>query len=309
MTTLQTIYQQLMISGSMRLSITPRELPRRKRDDVTIRVLRAGVCGSDVRHFVDGCNRPFCHEYVGEVVEVNGDTRSLFGRVVAGKNSVACGMCQKCILDRQRECTKRWLLRSSAAAEYIRVPAYTVHPISANLPLDVATLIEPLGAAIANIQIAIAATGLDRPMIQIVGDGPMATLSHLVLGKLHGEHAAHPDCLLVYSKRGFASALEFAQPGSHVCVCFSTTNLKIARDGLVAIRDKLLHILVVVASPNTCFAQAESMLAERTREFGQVLGQTDSFYAPDELCTSILQNVETRKKTIIRIAECDSYGP
>ena len=80
------------------------------RDDVLIRVLRTGICGTDLHIYGwDGwaqANVPvplvIGHEFVGEVVEAGSDVRELHpGDLVSGEGHLVCGRCRNCMAGRR----------------------------------------------------------------------------------------------------------------------------------------------------------------------------------------------------------------
>ena len=88
-------------------------VPAIGRDDVLIRVLRTGVCGTDLHIYEwDGwaqANVPVPlvtgHEFVGEVVETGSDVRELHpGDLVSGEGHLVCGRCRNCMAGRRVQC-------------------------------------------------------------------------------------------------------------------------------------------------------------------------------------------------------------
>ena len=117
-------------------------VPALGRDDVLIRVLRTGVCGTDLHIYEwDGwaqANVPVPlvtgHEFVGEVVETGPDVRELHpGDLVSGEGLLVCGRCRNCMAGRRVQCAHTrgvGVNRPGAFAEYIALPATNVwlHP-------------------------------------------------------------------------------------------------------------------------------------------------------------------------------------
>jgi len=82
-------------------------------DDVLIRVLRTGVCGTDLHIYDwDGwaqSNVPvplvIGHEFVGEVVDIGSDVQELReGDLVSGEGHLVCGRCRNCMAGRRVQC-------------------------------------------------------------------------------------------------------------------------------------------------------------------------------------------------------------
>ena len=132
--------------------------------DVTLRVVRAGLCGTDAseyaagpvmtplttRHPNSGVLGPVVlgHEFIG-VVE---DAGSAVGNVAVGDRVAAgagvwCGRCAWCRRGQTNLCATYWTFGLSAdggLTERITVPAAMVHPIAAAVSDDNAALAQPL---------------------------------------------------------------------------------------------------------------------------------------------------------------------
>ena len=128
--------------------------------DLLLRVLRAGVCGTDL-HIVEwdrwsaGRVRPpvtLGHEFVGEVVERGAEvTEFRAGERVACESHIVCGHCVACRTGNSHVCENTRILGvdvNGGFAEYVAVPAVNAWRAPANIPLEVAAVMEPLGNAV-----------------------------------------------------------------------------------------------------------------------------------------------------------------
>jgi L-iditol 2-dehydrogenase len=128
---------------------------------VKLRVIYAGICGSDVKTFFSDIApgskiRPPIvpgHEGVGEVVEVGpGVTNVKAGDIVAAETSVTtCGLCRFCRSGRSNMCLDRTGLGSRANgyfAEYTVARALACHVIPGHVDLRAAAALEPLACAV-----------------------------------------------------------------------------------------------------------------------------------------------------------------
>ena len=88
-------------------------MPAVGRDDVLIRVLRTGVCGTDLHIYEwdgwaqDNVPVPLVigHEFAGEIVELGSDVRDLaVGDLVSGEGHLVCGRCRNCMAGRRVQC-------------------------------------------------------------------------------------------------------------------------------------------------------------------------------------------------------------
>lgn len=175
--------------GVIELVTVPRPIPG--PDDVLIRVLLAGICGTDVE-IADGVMMYFTsgaaaypvtlgHEWVGEVAGlgsglVDGAGLVLGDRVV-GECSVGCQLCATCEGGSYHRCAQRTetgiLNRDGALAEFLVLPRHAVHAVGA-LPLRAAALIEP--AAVALNCVRLGGVGPGSSGVAVVGDGPIGLL-------------------------------------------------------------------------------------------------------------------------------------
>jgi threonine 3-dehydrogenase len=163
-------------------------LPEVSREDVLIRVLRAGVCGTDLHIYEwDGwaqANVPIPlvvgHEFAGQVVEVGADVREVRpGDLVSGEGHLVCGRCRNCMAGRRVQCARTrgiGVNYPGAFAEYIALPATNVwvHPPGINL--DVAAIFDPFGNAV-HTTLTFPILGED---VIITGAGPIGLMAAIV---------------------------------------------------------------------------------------------------------------------------------
>src|SRR6202171_5211920 len=124
-------------------------------NDVKIRVLSTGICGTDV-HIYDWndwakstIRVPLVigHEFAGEGVEVGSNVADLHaGDVVSGEGHVVCGRCRNCLAGRRHLCAHTMgvgVNRPGAFADYIAVPLSNIWRHKENVDLDVAAIFDP----------------------------------------------------------------------------------------------------------------------------------------------------------------------
>ena len=104
--------------------------PARAQNEVLLRILRTGMCGTDATewkagpltfpitkpHPVTGHSGPmiFGHEFVGEVVEAAPGGSYLVGDIVASGAGVSCGECDRCGEGRTNLCRRYYTLGLNA---------------------------------------------------------------------------------------------------------------------------------------------------------------------------------------------------
>jgi threonine 3-dehydrogenase len=128
--------------------------------DLLLRVLRAGVCGTDL-HIVEWDRwsesriRPpvtLGHEFVGEILERGAEVEGFrVGERVACESHIVDGTCLACRTGNAHVCENTRILGvdvNGGFAEYVAVPAVNAWRIPANVPLEVGAVMEPLGNAV-----------------------------------------------------------------------------------------------------------------------------------------------------------------
>ncbi len=127
--------------------------PRRKENEVLIRVTKAGICNTDheiIRGYVPGFSGVLGHEFIG-VIEDAPDASQIGKRCTAEIN-FACQKCEFCKRNLQRHCPNRTVMgiihQDGAFAEYLCAPTENVFLIPDAIPDTRAIFIEPLAAAL-----------------------------------------------------------------------------------------------------------------------------------------------------------------
>jgi len=156
--------------------------------DVTIRVLRTGICGTDLHieswdpWAASTLHPPLIpgHEFAGEVVAVGSAVRDVHvGAIVSGEGHIVCGTCRNCRAGRRQMCNRTSGLgvnRDGAFAEYVVLPESNVWVHHDDIDLDMAAIFDPLGNAVH--------TALKFPLVGedvlITGAGPIGIMAAAV---------------------------------------------------------------------------------------------------------------------------------
>jgi threonine 3-dehydrogenase len=162
--------------------------PRPGPGEVLIRVLRTGICGTDLH--IDAWNewaqhtiKPGLivgHEFVGEVVELGQDVASVYpGEIVGAEGHIVCGRCRNCMAGRRVLCANSvgiGVQRNGAFAEYIVMPAGNLWPHLTSIDLDVASIFDPFGNA---VHVATQYRLVAEDVI-ITGAGPIGLMAAIV---------------------------------------------------------------------------------------------------------------------------------
>ena len=180
---------QLMISvhlESGKVSIRRRSKPRRPGGFALLRLLRGGICNTDLelqRGYYGFKGTPG-HEFVAEVVEA--DTPIWIGKRVVGEINLACGKCEWCARALGRHCPNRTVLgivkHPGAFSEYFRLPEVNLLEVPKGLATDHAVFTEPLAAACEILEQVKIPKGTE---VAVLGDGKLGLLISQVLA-VHG---------------------------------------------------------------------------------------------------------------------------
>ena len=175
--------------------------PQISRDDVLIRVLRTGVCGTDLHIYEwDGwakANVPVPvvvgHEFVGEIVDIGADVHDLQrGDLVSGEGHLVCGRCRNCMAGRRVQCAHTkgvGVNYPGAFAEFIALPATNVWRHPPDIDLDVAAIFDPFGNAV-HTALTFPVLGED---VLITGAGPIGLMAAIVARHAGARHIVVTD--------------------------------------------------------------------------------------------------------------------
>ncbi|MGI8645750.1 MAG: L-threonine 3-dehydrogenase [Nocardioides sp.] len=153
--------------------------------EVKIRVLRAGLCGTDVHlHDWDDwaasvVRTPMTigHEFFGEVSDIGpGVTSVQPGQRVSGEGHIVCGMCRNCRAGRRQLCIHTigvGVNRDGAFADYVVIPAANVWLQPDDLDPDLGAVFDPLGNA-THTALSFPLAGED---VLVTGAGPIGVMA------------------------------------------------------------------------------------------------------------------------------------
>ncbi|MCC5646811.1 alcohol dehydrogenase catalytic domain-containing protein [Nostoc sp. CHAB 5824] len=185
-------------------------IPEPPQGEALVRVLRAGICNTDLE-LLRGYY-PYTgilgHEFVGVVVQ---GPEHLVNQRVVGEINAVCGHCRFCHRGQPTHCENRTVLgivnRNGAFGEYLCLPVENLHLVPDNVPTEVATFTEPIAAAL-EIQQQVALHPDDR--VLVVGDGKLGQLVAQTLAITGCELLAvgrHRDKLAYLEARGIKTSL------------------------------------------------------------------------------------------------------
>src|SRR6476660_3055336 len=157
-------------------------------NDVLIKVLRTGICGTDLHIYRwDAWAQKTIpvpmvvgHEFVGEIVEVGSNVKDFHvGEIVSGEGHVVCGRCRNCLAGRRHLCKDTQgvgVNRPGAFAEYLALPMTNVWVHDSHIPRDVQAIFDPFGNAV-HTALSFDLLGED---VLITGAGPIGLMAAAV---------------------------------------------------------------------------------------------------------------------------------
>ena len=175
--------------------------PRVGINDVKIRVLATGICGTDLHIFEwDAWAQKTIpvplvigHEFVGEIVELGSNVTDFrVGDRVSGEGHVVCGRCRNCLAGRRHLCAHTQgvgVNRAGAFAEYIVLPMGNIWRHAPSIPLEVAAIFDPLGNAV-HTALAFPVLGED---VLVTGAGPIGIMAAAVAKHAAARHVVITD--------------------------------------------------------------------------------------------------------------------
>src|SRR5581483_6040792 len=170
-------------------------------NDVKIRVLATGICGTDL-HIYDWdawaqqtipVPLVIGHEFVGEVVEVGSNVSDFHvGDRVSGEGHVVCGRCRNCLAGRRHLCAHTLgvgVNRAGAFAALIVLPMTNIWRHAPDVSLEVAAIFAPLGNAV-HTAVAFPVLGED---VLVTGAGPIGIMAAAVARHAAARHVVITD--------------------------------------------------------------------------------------------------------------------
>ncbi len=170
------------------LEFVERPEPATGDRDVKIKVLRTGICGTDLHiqswdaWAASTIKAPMIpgHEFYGEVVEIGSQVRDVqLGARVSGEGHIVCGNCRNCRAGRRQMCIRTSSIgvnRDGAFAEFVVIPETNVWVHHNEIDPDIAAIFDPFGNAV-HTAMSFPLVGED---VLITGAGPIGLMAAAV---------------------------------------------------------------------------------------------------------------------------------
>ncbi|MAX26336.1 MAG: L-threonine 3-dehydrogenase [Phycisphaeraceae bacterium] len=176
-------------------------MPRIGINDVLIKILRTGICGTDVHIYnwdqwaqkTIPVPMVVGHEFVGEIVDMGSNVHDFkVGDIVSGEGHVVCGHCRNCMAGRRHLCNDTkgvGVNRAGAFAEYLSLPQTNVWLHDPSIPRDVQAIFDPFGNAV-HTALEFNVLGED---VLITGAGPIGIMAASVVRHAGARHVVVTD--------------------------------------------------------------------------------------------------------------------
>src|SRR5215467_11428234 len=161
------------------------KIPAFGRSDVLVKVKVASICGTDLhiynwdRWAQTRIHPPLIpgHEFCGEVAAFGDEVTSVKeGDFVSAEMHVACGKCLQCRTGEAHICQNVKIIgvdANGAFAEYVVIPESNIWKLDPAIPLDYASILDPLGNAVHTVL----AGEIAAKTVAITGCGPIGLFS------------------------------------------------------------------------------------------------------------------------------------
>ena len=156
-------------------------IPQFGPSDVLVKVKMASICGTDL-HIYEWdqwaqrrIHPPLIpgHEFCGEVAAFGGEVTSVReGDFVSAEMHVACGKCLQCRTGEAHICQSVKIIgvdTDGAFAEYVVIPESNIWKLDPAIPLDYASILDPLGNAVHTVL----AGEIAAKTVAVTGCGPI----------------------------------------------------------------------------------------------------------------------------------------
>lgn len=148
--------KSLVLNNINEIEYTDTIEPIAKANEVIVKVMAAGICGSDIpRIYKDGAHKmPLIlgHEFAGEVHSVGSETNTNWiGKRVGIFPLIPCKTCIQCQKKRYELCEEYSYLGSrtnGGFAEYVAVPEWNLIELPENVSYEEAAMLEPMAVAV-----------------------------------------------------------------------------------------------------------------------------------------------------------------
>ena len=187
-TKIEKTMDALVFEAPGKMSMQVKDVPEIGPGEALVKVIYAGICGTDVSVFKGlhpTATYPLTpgHEFVGELVKYNqadAEDRFQIGDTVVAQEILSCGTCDACAKGNDNVCVSlriQGVHTEGCFANYVKVPIKKMYVMPKGVDLKIAALTEPLAVAVHDVR----RSGLQAGETAfIAGGGPIGLLIAIV---------------------------------------------------------------------------------------------------------------------------------
>jgi threonine 3-dehydrogenase len=161
--------------------LTTVDIPTAGEGQILAKVKATSICGTDVHIYKWDkwaqsrikVPRVFGHEFTGEVIELGkGVKRIKVGDLISAETHIGCGICYQCRTGNAHICENMAILGvdiDGCFAEYVAIPEENAWKVSPALPVEIASMLEPMGNAVHTVF----AANIPTNKVAVIGCGPI----------------------------------------------------------------------------------------------------------------------------------------
>ncbi len=188
--------KSVVLKNIKNLVVCDAENPPKAGDEVVVKVLKAGICGSDLHYFESFAipNLVMGHEFCGEVVYPGCRTDLKAGDRVTALPISPCNTCDACKSKNVQYCKSTWsdalglsLSHPGAFSEYLHVRSDMVIKVPDNVTNEEAAMVEPAAVSLHAVNLA---KINENSKVLVVGAGIIGMLSLLFAKKMGAKMVA-----------------------------------------------------------------------------------------------------------------------
>jgi L-iditol 2-dehydrogenase len=174
------------LDSNHNISVIEKEIPQPGTDEIVIKIVANGICGSDIHFYNEGrlgnfiVTEPYIpgHEASGTITKLGKNVKGFsIGERVVVEPGIPCGLCAFCRTGRYNLCGEVKFLSAPPVdgtfCDYVSVRWDCVHKIPMDMPFEDAALVEPAAVAIHAVNRAVFKNG-DTALV--IGAGPIGLL-------------------------------------------------------------------------------------------------------------------------------------
>lgn len=188
--------KSVVLKNIKNLVVCDAENPPKAGDEVVVKVLKSGICGSDLHYFESFVipNLVMGHEFCGEVVYPGCRTDLKVGDRVTALPISPCNTCDACKSKNVQYCKSTWsdalglsLSHPGAFSEYLHVRSDMVIKVPDNVTDEEAAMVEPAAVSLHAVNLA---KINENSKVLVVGAGIIGMLSLLFAKKMGAKMVA-----------------------------------------------------------------------------------------------------------------------